>query len=119
MIHSVGDMDAKMSKHGVSKERGSSDVDSKWEPPYDRYKFLEKLGEGTYGVVYKGIFKETGEVSILLFPHYWDESRNAIIGSCHFGERKFVCQIFGCDSEMWFHTYWQLPVIDVSSAIQS
>ena len=63
MIHSVGDMDAKLSKHGVSRERGATDADSKREPPYYRYKFLEKLGEGTYGVVYKGIFKETGEVS--------------------------------------------------------
>lgn len=32
-------------------------------PPHDKYKFQEKLGEGTYGVVYKGINKETGEVS--------------------------------------------------------
>lgn len=33
-------------------------------PPHDKYRFLEKLGEGTYGVVYKGINKETGEVSL-------------------------------------------------------
>jgi serine/threonine protein kinase len=32
-------------------------------PPHDKYKFMEKLGEGTYGVVYKGMNKETGEVS--------------------------------------------------------
>jgi len=34
-------------------------------PPHDKYKFMEKLGEGTYGVVYKGMNKETGEVSII------------------------------------------------------
>ncbi len=33
------------------------------DSPHDRFKFLEKLGEGTYGVVYKGINKDTGEVS--------------------------------------------------------
>jgi serine/threonine protein kinase len=34
-------------------------------PPHDKYKFMEKLGEGTYGVVYKAMNKETGEVSFL------------------------------------------------------
>ena len=65
MIHSVADIDSKMSKHGVSKDWATTESSDKREPPYDRYKFLEKLGEGTYGVVYKGIFKETGEVSTL------------------------------------------------------
>lgn len=42
-------------------------------PPHDKYKFMEKLGEGTYGVVYKAMNKETGEVSIrfqlIFFTH--------------------------------------------------
>ena len=78
-MHSVGEVDSKMPKHGASKERGAADgdhVDSKREPPYDRYKFLERLGEGTYGVVYKGIFKETGEVSI--------SSSDCFFGSVYF-----------------------------------
>lgn len=49
------DEDANM---GVADKSGSSS-----DTPHDRFKFLEKLGEGTYGVVYKGINKETGEVS--------------------------------------------------------
>lgn len=34
-------------------------------PPYDKYTLMEKLGEGTYGIVYKGQHKETGEVSLV------------------------------------------------------
>lgn len=34
-------------------------------PPHDKYEFMEKLGEGTYGVVYKAMNKETKEVSAL------------------------------------------------------
>ena len=51
----VGEEDANM---GVSEKSGSNG-----ESPDEWFKFLEKLGEGTYGVVYKGINKETGEVS--------------------------------------------------------
>ena len=32
----------------------------------DRYEKMEKLGEGTYGVVYKARDKNTGEVSTTL-----------------------------------------------------
>lgn len=68
MMHADRDVDAKMGKLGASKDMSGSEGDTmKREPPYDRYKFLEKLGEGTYGVVYKGIFKETGEVSPSFF----------------------------------------------------
>ena len=31
----------------------------------DKYQKLDKLGEGTYGVVYKAKNSETGEVSLL------------------------------------------------------
>ncbi len=41
--------------------------DGSLAPPHDKYKFMEKLGEGTYGVVYKAMHKETGEVSICFF----------------------------------------------------
>jgi serine/threonine protein kinase len=49
------------------QEMGHSDKPTtSSDAPHDKFKFLEKLGEGTYGVVYKGINKETGEVSTLL-----------------------------------------------------
>lgn len=38
----------------------------------DRYEKMEKLGEGTYGVVYKARDKNTGEVSNgKLIPHIY------------------------------------------------
>ena len=39
----------------------------------DRYQKMDKLGEGTYGVVYKAKDKVTGEVNILAF-NYLDRS---------------------------------------------
>lgn len=36
-----------------------NDGETSSSPPYDKYDFKEKLGEGTYGVVYKGINKKT------------------------------------------------------------
>ncbi len=35
------------------------------ENPLQRYKKLEKVGHGTYGVVYKAIDQETGEIVAL------------------------------------------------------
>jgi len=61
--------DSKMSAYDAKAMAEDADMtggdrsDSTAAPPHDKYKFLEKLGEGTYGVVYKGIHKETGDVS--------------------------------------------------------
>ena len=36
----------------------------------DKYQKLDKLGEGTYGVVYKAKNSETGEVSKHIHPNF-------------------------------------------------
>ena len=36
----------------------------------DKYQKLDKLGEGTYGLVYKAKNQETGEVSITIHLKY-------------------------------------------------
>lgn len=55
-------LDSKLSGEDADM-RPIENKDGTLAPPHDKYKFQEKLGEGTYGVVYKGVNKETGEVS--------------------------------------------------------
>lgn len=57
-------LDSKSSSEDADM-RPVENKDGSLAPPHDKYKFMEKLGEGTYGVVYKGMNKETGEVSTL------------------------------------------------------
>ena len=47
------------------KARPSAALDPTQDEPDVRYERLDKLGEGTYGIVYKSRDRETNEVSIL------------------------------------------------------
>ena len=52
------DLDKRASRD-VEMHGDMNEEESGQSPPYDKYTFKEKLGEGTYGVVYKAINKET------------------------------------------------------------
>lgn len=54
----AADQDKRISRD-VDMHGEGNDDESGQLPPYDKYTFKEKLGEGTYGVVYKAINKET------------------------------------------------------------